>query len=109
MFVNFVFQNHSHGLIYATIYIIMVYLTLVQSNTCLETYYFSYSIGEKKTLAACKKKHWSRPKFFDPKNTTVLTKPWFKIQSSCTCSQTPIGVKYHNMLKYHDLGIYTTY
>lgn len=36
--------------------ITMIYFTLVQSNTYLKTKYSSYSVGEEKSVAACKPK-----------------------------------------------------
>jgi hypothetical protein len=54
--------------------IIIIYLTLVQSNTCLETQYFTCSTEKEEIVATCKQKN-----FVLPKNIVVLAKPWFKI------------------------------
>jgi hypothetical protein len=59
----------------------MDYFTSVQSNTCLETQYFSYNVGEEKTTTVFKQKTLVQTKVFWPKNTMALVKPWFKIQS----------------------------
>jgi hypothetical protein len=37
----------------------MIYFILVQFNTCLEIYYFSCSIEEKKIVVVCKQKNFS--------------------------------------------------
>jgi hypothetical protein len=42
----------------------MVYFTSVQSNTCLETQYFSYNVGEEKTTTVFKQKTLVQTKVF---------------------------------------------